>query len=601
MRLNTSKVAIILANLCIALGIFFARVTPARHYEISIYQGTPNLTWLLFATATILSVWIAIQERSWIRWFGVITVNFLAITLLLLPIIRGYFGYGLGDSPTHLGWVKDILEGGVNPWELRYFIHHIETAIIHNITDISVHHALYITSISIILVLLTIAPLFGFILTREEDGAIITSLSACTLFPIINAGAGHVNPQPTAQAAFYLILPIYLFHRSMSQTNRYSILLIVTTVVLLFMHPHRIIHLLIYIGGVMIVVSYIGYNTGDYSHTKKSSIFFVFVTLIFWSRTLNALPRELTNNIFVLISSFTALFNPEASNRQGEASKPQGSTETIMDIIATLDISLFDLYLRIFLVPSIYATTTIIALGIWFQYRLKDKSSSLAQVITGTALQIPFFALAVSMGIFLPMRNLPQILVLGVITGAVGIYYIFYKTHIHHIPKSKTILTVIIVLFIFISAVSIFPSPYILKPNQQITESSYTGYETSFSYRGSNSYYSTLRIPASRYKHMIYGTEASRSINISGSKPQLPRQSFVPNNMANQDLSAEYPQGQFISIIELEAVYYKEILNYRHNMADFIYIETTQDADKVYDNNNLVVYNINGDINKNRT
>ncbi len=106
------------------IGIFFLFIinyyilltTPsAKTYEVSIYNAYPRILWVNFILVDVISLsWILLDKEDYNkdRTLMLIILFMNQLTVLLLPVFRGYFIYGRCDVLEHLGRVKDILNTG---------------------------------------------------------------------------------------------------------------------------------------------------------------------------------------------------------------------------------------------------------------------------------------------------------------------------------------------------------------------------------------------------------------------------------------------------------------------------------------------------------
>lgn len=91
-------------------------------YEVSIYNAYPDILWINFILIDVLILSLLLLNES----KTLIILFFLnQLTLLLLPLFRGYFIYGRTDVLRHLGQVKDILLRGYTGNDNFYPVMHI--------------------------------------------------------------------------------------------------------------------------------------------------------------------------------------------------------------------------------------------------------------------------------------------------------------------------------------------------------------------------------------------------------------------------------------------------------------------------------------------
>lgn len=110
-----SKVTYLLYGVCFGLclvNILLLLDSPTKGYELSIYQSTPNIVWVLFCINYIICLSLIIkdtikqpQNKSWVLGVGILVLN--GIIVLLIPVLRDYYAIG-SDTLMHIGSIKDL-------------------------------------------------------------------------------------------------------------------------------------------------------------------------------------------------------------------------------------------------------------------------------------------------------------------------------------------------------------------------------------------------------------------------------------------------------------------------------------------------------------
>jgi len=115
---------------CLIAFVIFLSNPPAGGYEISIYEAFPDIFWILviggYAAAFVSVVFAALESNPTSRAVALplMTIVFLNILVILLPLSRGYFLNDQTDEVSHLGMIMDLaLTGRAN--ENLYPISHI--------------------------------------------------------------------------------------------------------------------------------------------------------------------------------------------------------------------------------------------------------------------------------------------------------------------------------------------------------------------------------------------------------------------------------------------------------------------------------------------
>jgi len=141
-----------------------------------------------------------------------------------------------------------------------------------------------------------------------------------------------------------------------------------------------------------------------------------------------------------------------------------------------------------------------------------------------------------------------------------------------------------LVLMLILSLLVYFPSPYILQPNNQVTESQIEGYETGLKHSQPSSNIMSIRSPPGRYfDAQIMPTGQSRGDTYrAGIK--------TPNHFASQSL---HQRDSTTYVAVTSADYKRDVKLYkgfRFNRSDFEYIENTPGINKVHSSGGTTFY-----------
>ena len=109
------KILSIIAFQFINIIILIILITPkVGRYELTIYNAFPDCFWYLIIASIMIGIIILshkiyknIKSKLWSLGFFIIILS--NIIFLLLPEFRGYAFYGRGDTPDHLGFIRDII------------------------------------------------------------------------------------------------------------------------------------------------------------------------------------------------------------------------------------------------------------------------------------------------------------------------------------------------------------------------------------------------------------------------------------------------------------------------------------------------------------
>lgn len=175
-----------LCMLLTALAVVVAVLHPAKGYELSIYESTPALFWILVVVSTVTSITLLVREaaspRDDNRWvFALIALMANSIAVISLSMLRGYFTVG-GDTLMHIGYVRDLLNGVRSP--VNYYpALHLLPAIMTKI-GVPIEKAVSVTPVvSYLFYVVTFYILAKFVWNNRGVTILATTMSALLLLP----------------------------------------------------------------------------------------------------------------------------------------------------------------------------------------------------------------------------------------------------------------------------------------------------------------------------------------------------------------------------------------------------------------------------------
>lgn len=195
--------------LAVALAVLVARASPATGYEVSVYGGTPLLTWALLTVALVTATVVIVRPSSERSTTVASILGGSAVTAVVsLPLIRGYYYYGATDSLTHLGWARDISAGAIEPYSLLYPGYHSVSVALARFAGSSLEQALLLTTVAFFVVFLVFVPLTAKLITGSTRVMGFAAICSWFVLPINNV-ATHLMPHTNSLAL--LFLPAVLF------------------------------------------------------------------------------------------------------------------------------------------------------------------------------------------------------------------------------------------------------------------------------------------------------------------------------------------------------------------------------------------------------
>ncbi len=468
------KILIICSFLLTLVSIVFVALTPiADKYELSIYNSYPDYVYFLLILSFVLDIYLIViiflarkkeQDNNIIGLYSLINAALISTLLLLMPLLRGYAFFERHDSLANVGMIIDInLTGQIGSMDF-YPAMHILSYVFTGITGI--------TSISYIRVFIILAFFYLYIMViyvlgKKTIGCPMGGYfsAAVATIPMVNGSIWQYTPSDQT----YLLIPFVLFCysiRSNKNNLESSILLLVSLFIIPFEHPEISVFLMISFFFIYIISKY-GKNKRDHR------LFF---------------PGFSFTPTLVLLVAFFAWFSTFTSFKQFSLRLLLWFSQGIGDIPVETYSSLisksnFDLAKILEVAGLLYCCLIIISvLGIFafiIVLRNRNNLSELLVFISIIFMFSLFFAIFCTFGsVILDLRRASKyVFLFAPILLCFMFMYINNKNfNLKNIRLIKYIGPIAIVSILFlVSLYSLYPSPYVAKYNQQITNAEFLG------------------------------------------------------------------------------------------------------------------------------
>jgi len=228
------KISLIVVFLLTSLSSILTLITvPILGYPLSIYTEFSSYFWISSLLTIGIGIFIVIKnlENGWWK-LGILVILLNNLTLLILPLLKGYAFSNNGDILTHLGYVNDIL-----------FTGHITMGNVYPITHIIIVEFSYLIGIPSIILMNLIGPMFYFLfvlftylLSKQllnKNAAILSTLISTILVVYY-----YVQIFPMGFAFTMFPFVFYLYFKSINQKSiSLSIILIIMLFLMVFFHP----------------------------------------------------------------------------------------------------------------------------------------------------------------------------------------------------------------------------------------------------------------------------------------------------------------------------------------------------------------------------
>ena len=588
-----SKSALIAGCLALTVAVLAAYTHPPTGYELSIYAGTPIGFWVAVSVALLVAATVSLSAASRpMRGLALGLGASAMLAVVALPLLRGYYFYGAGDSMTHLGWARDIATGSLSATNLLYPSIHTATVFLTEVTGLSLRHALLLVVVVFVAAFFVFVPLTVRAIAGDSRAVTLAALAALLLVPINHLGV-QIDAHPTSQAIMFLPVVLYLLVTYTTRRDRRpnpissispaGTLFAVALLGMLFVHPQQTANVILLLG-VVSVVQYvyrryrpdhpIGTHRTVYAHTLMLAVAF-----LLWAPRF---PRS-SEVIRGILSGL--LSNP---NTGKEIAQHGGS-------LTALGSSLGDLFLKLFLVSAVFALLAgLLGLGALL-HRLDDRRASENAIVL-------YFTLGL-----VPVAGLFAVYFLG---GAGTQYFrllgfmmavatVLGSLALHRglgwfssVVSARTVRVVAIAFFVVLLALSVptvFRSGYIYQPSQQVTQAQVQGYQTAFQYRSPGVYYTGIRASGSRFGDMLHGTTESSS--IWWKQYAHWNQRSAPNGFTARSLRASYTTDEYLVVTSTNrAAELRLYHGFRYPRRSFDALESSPHIDRVEDDAGVGVY-----------
>lgn len=581
------KIAAILCFSLISLSIIIAYDNPARGYELSIYESTSYIVWIFLIISIAGGVTIIVHQvytkeyKSSSFWLvGLLILILSRITLLYIPFIRGYYTWN-GDNVTHIGYIKDILFTGYIARDNSYPITHILLAELISISgapiELIVNHSTALFSIFYVFSIYLLA-------TVASPTKYVQLLSVAAIGGVL-FNTYDVYLMPNGWSILYLPLVFFLFFKSLVKrpATEYKSLFAITLILVPFFHPlssTMLIIMLLTVGVIQYLIHVIKYKKlpkGNFLHFFPiNSMLVVLIILLPWLLSF----QKFNANIRGLYSALTTGHGPDAIAEMGEQ----------LNKINIHGVDFVNLTLKVMGDDIIFLVLSMIAVIILFKKQEEIKSNNILIILLGITFVTGIIYTAYLFNIIPGLENFAASRLLAYLVIFTPISAGFT---LKHLISKKTYVYAIICIFIIqaasmISIFSLYPSPHIIQPNIQVTQTDMYGAKWVIDYKNRDIKLAEIMSPVFRFADAILGT--NKRIDIKRAS-QLPDHF---NYTVSNRLGEEYTTDKYAVITQFDREIYdtvwKEVGRFRKE--DFEKLDADVSVDKLYSNGGVTVWYI---------
>ena len=586
-----TRIALLIGFVALTIAVLAAYSSPARGHEISLYRESPLLFWAGVTVAVLIGVSLAARGTRTRRLTQAASVLAGAgvLSVVALPIFRGYYYYGKGDAMSHLGWVRAFESGVIHPVGLRYPAIHSISVLISKAAAVTPRLAVMLTVVAFFAVFLLFVPLCVAAITDADAAIFVGVVSALLLMPINNIGTHNVA-YPTTQAILFLPAVLYLtMGYVLDRGERYELwrnvsavglLLALGTTALVLLHPQQAVNLLgafVLIAGLQRLYRRFGreHAIADHRSLSAQTALFALVFLA-WSLRLERV-HEATNDI---VSGLLGSTTPGSAVAGRSAS------------LSLLGGSLEEMFVKLFGVSLVYAVlATALALAALAGNvgRVDDHGKAFLQylVVTGVPAAGFFVVFLLADAKTQYSRYHGYLMVIVTIMGAVALAVGFDRLGgLGGRPALSTVASAAFVVFLVLQLVAFHPSPYIYQPNSQVTEAEATGYATALDHRGDEVAWAGIRGGPRRYVDMHYGTTTREAEAFAWRRNTVPEEEFRQG-----DLERAFDRPTYVPVTQADVDRETELFEgFRYNQEGFDRLDEEAEIDRVHANDQFELY-----------
>lgn len=580
----------LLLILCFILFSYFVfSIKNTSDYEISIYSSINYWFWLIFLFCILCSASIIIyssicnesEDKNW--KIALLLLLLMYSSIILLPLIKGYYMYGRADVLTHIGHIMDIILNNKVGSDNIYPASHLLIVIFTLLSNANIN-----VSIMVIILLFSLLFIFYIWLLSKQIFVKAMYFKITILFSsIFILSTYHTNLYPQGFSILMLPFIFYLFFNKKTNSLGIRLLFLVYIMFYSFFHPLTaliLIFTMLSIDLLELIYNYV-YESRlhiKYSFNKTLITFIVFILWMFehssfWNNRL----LEMYNWFSGQVKTFSNI---------------QQSIDTL-NLANELGYNTTEILLRMFLGQIIFLFISLLSIIIIIKSIKKDVKLKSLYLLSGFFVFPALFQLIKITGFDILNFNLTRLIQVILVITPIYMGFFFGRLIEMNSKQVSKLITAFLILVIFMTCAcigifNVHNSPYIVLPNDQVTKSEIIGITWFIQNQYSNKSIMELGPDSQRLVDSIYGVDKGQSLRISHSKQPLPyhfgydKCSYIGQSINVDTCLLISKKGRLL--------YDYVFTNYvRFSDQDFLQLESDPSVLKVYENGNIELYNIN--------
>jgi hypothetical protein len=587
-----SKLILGVGFVMLLAGVAAAFLEPATGYELSLYAETPLLYFVGFGVALVVSVWLSFvgTDSSLLRDGALLLGSLSVASLVMLPLIRGYYLYVGGDSLTHLGWTRELLGGSLEPTGLLYPGIHMMTIFVSEVIGIRLGLAQMVVVFAFVFVFVVFVMLCVRLLGGQRWAVPVGLFAGLLLLPINNVSV-HIQAHAITQSLLFLPFALYLVLRYVDRAGEWTnpfesatqngLLLAMAAVSMILVHPQGALNLIL----IMVAVAAIQYVFRRYRENGTINAHrpiyvpaaIAVVAFVAWSARYDRVRSAAVGLLEGIL--YSAVPGDEITQRSASLAVLGGSIEL--------------LFAKLFLVALVFCLLAGLLTLAWGSGRLDDRIPDRNALLTYLIIAVvPLLAL---FGLFflssantMHFRYLGFIMAVMTILGALAITEGADRLTNSLSRRSVGIgLVVLFLVFLPLPLATMHSGPFIYQSSSSVSEMHYEGTNQTFENMDRDISFAGIRSGPRRLVDAQFGTEQSKTIAFGGEGTET----AIPFEVWGNNLSTHYDSPRYVQVDKSD--YQREVVLYngfRYDQRGFNTIETTPGINRVQSSGEYQLY-----------
>lgn len=486
-RLRLGKAALATGFASVALAVLVANGSPPSGYEVSIYSATPLPFWVFVLVGLVTGIAVAVYWLDTVLGkLGLLLTGASGVTVLALPLLRGYHYYGLTDGMNHLGFTRKMAV------EIRSFLGmlypggHSTAILVDTMAGVGLPRALMIVVFACTLVFVIFVPLAVRELLPRPGVIVLAVIAGLCLMPINNVSTSN-RFHPFTLAVLISPVLFYLVFKHVSRgadddtlpwgLSAVTLLLPVVGVSLVLYHPQAMFDVMV----VVVVVAALQLSArlagrdGPVAQSKPLYGQAVFLAVVFYVWSSNHWQASATFER--TITAVNRFF--------GGTSEVAPNLESRQESAQSINVSLGELFVKLFAVEAVasVAVAGLVLSNFLGRLSLRPAADNAVTYLSlGTIALVPYFLTQligdIAHNFFRHFGFVMLIVTLLVPLAAYRLWVRFEPSRVVR-PAVAVILAAMLVL----SLLAVFPSPFIYLYNHQATDQHMSGFEATFEHQ----------------------------------------------------------------------------------------------------------------------